>query len=196
MSGSSNVGNYTSPNLVLPYQVPSDVPKDMVPLFKPLYLAFQNIVQTLVNYCGIASRSPSAILSSNNDPSALLANNMHRFYCQAAEAILPGAAVNLTSIGGNLMVQNANATDGTKPCDGFCLSPLGVPNGNIGEFILNDGMNQNLSGLTVGGRYYLSTTAGGYTLIPPTAAGNLQQYLGVAVTTTALRFWTGPVIQH
>ncbi len=195
MSG-NNSTSYTSPNFVIPYTVPSNIPPALLPFFKPIYMALQNIVQTLLYYGGLAPRTPAQVLSSNNDPTAFLANNTHRFYTQAEENIPQGAAINLFASIGVLFVRNANATDNTKPCDGFCSQQGGIAAGSVGEVVLGDGMNLSVSGLTVGARYFLDTTNGNYTLTPPVAAGNLEQYLGIAVTTTALRFWTGQQIQH
>lgn len=193
MSGS---GNYSSPNFVVPYAVPSNIPPSLLPIVKPIYIGFQNIIQTIIQFAGIAPRAPSAILSSNNDPTAILANNTHRFYTQATEAIAFGAAINLTPVLGVLQVRNANATTGAKPCDGFCSQPGGLAIGGIGEVILNDGVIIGLSGLVVGTRYFLATSNGNYTTAAPVAAGNLQQSLGIALTTTSFRFWTGDQIQH
>jgi hypothetical protein len=105
--------------------------------------------------------------------------------------------VNLYSPGlGVLSARNANATNANKPCDGFCSQPSGILAGQVGEVILNDGMNTSLSGLTVGSRYFLDTTNGLVTTTAPVAAGNLEQSLGIAITATALRFWTGKQVQH
>lgn len=193
MSGSQN---YSSPNFVVPYTMPVDTPTSLVGIIKPIYLALQNIVQTMIYFGGVAPRNPASILSSINDPTAILANNIHRFYTQATEAIAAGGLVNLFASGGAIAVRNANATDSTKPCDGFCSQVGGLALGAVGEIILNDGVNSNLSGLTVGTRYYLSTTNGLLTSSPPVAAGNLQQSIGIALATTTLRFWTGAQIQH
>lgn len=193
MSGSVS---YQTPNFLIPYSVPASVPALLVPVIRPIYIAFQNIINTLITFAGIAPRAPSEILLSLNDPTAILANNTHRFYTQATEDILPNQLVNLTASIGVLSVRLANATDGTKQCDGFCSSPSTVVAGAIGEFILNDGRIQGLTGLTVGSRYYLSTVPGSITTTPPTAAGNLQQSIGIAISTTDLRFFTGPQLQH
>lgn len=196
MSGSGSQ-NYTSPNFVIPYTMPSYVPANMVYLIKPIYIAFQNIMQNLIYYCGVAPRNPANILTSNNDPTAILANNMHRFYTQASETISEGAPVNLFAVLGSLQVQNANGVDGTKPADGFCSQTGGIAAGSVGEVILNDGVNFSLVSLTPGTRYYLSAASPGeYTPTPPTAAGNLQQSLGIALTATSLKFWTGDQVQH
>lgn len=196
MSGFGGSGSYTSENLVIPYVTPSNVPSSLYPFINPIYIAFQNIIQTLIYYCGISPRPANMIFSSNNDPTAILANNTHRFYTQATENISAGAAINLTAVDSILQVRNANATDNTKPCDGFCSQSGGILVGQVGEVILGDGCNSNLQGLVAGSRYYLDVNSGNYTATPPTAAGNLQQSLGIALTTTSLRFWTGSQIQH
>lgn len=193
MSGSQE---YNSPNFALPYVMPSSIPTALQPFFKPIYTAFQSIIQNLIYYCGIAPRPPLAILSSSNDPTSILSNNVHRFYTQASEAIIQGAAVNLYASAGSLFVRNANATTSTKPCHGFCSQSGGLTAGEIGEVIVVDGCNQNLSGLTVGALYYLSTNSGQFTSNPPTASGNLQQCLGIAITANALLFLLGPQVQH
>jgi len=49
------------------------------------------------------------------------------------------------------------------------------------------GLNTGLTGLTTGSRYYGdSTTAGGVTSTVPTGAGVIAQYVGTAVTTSAI----------
>jgi len=188
--------NYQSPNFILPYQLPTDTPKSLAPFLAPIYVAFQNMIQTLISSCGIASRSPNQILSSAGDVTAFLANNTHRFYVTAYENITVGAPVSLLVSGGIIMARNANATTSSLPADGFCSQLSGIGIGGIGEVILCNGMNTNLSGLSIGTRYYLSTTAGAYTSTPPTASGNLQQSLGIAVSATSLLFFTGQQVQH
>jgi len=193
MSGTSG---YQAPNFAIPVAVPANVPSTLVPLFKPIYIAFQNIIQNLIIFSGIAPRAPDQIISSLNDPTALLANNVHRFYTQTTENISPGQLVNLVSSSGAIAARLANATDGTKECDGFCSAPAAVVAGAIGEFILNDGVISGFTTLVPGSRYYLSTTGGAVTVTAPVAAGNLQQSIGIAISSTALRFFTGKQIQH
>lgn len=146
MSG-TNSQNYNSPNFVVPYTLPASTPSALVPIIKPIYMALQNIIQALIYSGGIAPRAPASILSSVNDPSAILANNTHRFYTQASELILPGAAINLFPLLGTIQVRNADATTGGKQCDGFCSQAGGIGIGAVGEVILNDGVNTELSGL-------------------------------------------------
>lgn len=191
------MANFSGPNIAVPLVMPDTVPKALAPIIQPIYLAFYNIVQTLVLHCGIGPRSSDKVLLSNGDPTAILANNVHRFYIQASENINSGAMVNLFApLPGVLGVRNANATNYTKPCHGFCSQPGGIAAGAIGEIIVSDGVDSNLSGLTVGSEYYLDTVNGQITAVPPVAAGNLEQSLGIAISATTLRFWTGHKIFH
>lgn len=194
MSGLGS-SSYSGPQIIVPYTVPASTPDTLKPFLAPIYAAFNSFIQTLIRYCGIAPRNSSDYLAISGDPSTVLANNMHRFYLPAAEAIAAGAPVNLV-YSGLLMIQNANATDGTKPADGFCSQTGGIAIGATGEIILSDGVVTGLSGLTPGARYYLGTAAGTYTSVAPVAAGNLQQFLGIALNATTLRFWTGTQVQH
>jgi hypothetical protein len=193
MSGNSN---FQSPNFSIPYVFPPNVPPSLVPIIKPIYMALQNIIQIFITSSGIAPRNPGAVLLSAGDPTAFLANNTHRFYVQATEHINQGSLVNLVAVLGAIQVQNANGITGAKPADGFCSQAGGIPAGGIGEVILGNGMNSSMAGLTVGARYYLSTTPGSITTSPPVAAGNLQQSVGIAVSATSLVFWTGQQVQH
>lgn len=188
--------NYSSPNFGIPQVIPADMPPGLIPYLKPLYIAFQNTIQTLIRFTGIAPRNAADLLTSINDPTALLANNTHRFYTQATENIAFGALISLTASLGILAVRNANATDNTKPCDGFCNALAGLSAGQVGEIILTDGLIVSLSGLVPGTRYYLSTIGGTLTTSPPVAAGNLQQSVGIALTATDFRFILGQQIQH
>lgn len=196
MSGTPSSSNYQSPNFSIPYVFPPDVPPALIPVIKPIYMALQNLIQIMITSSGIASRNPGAVLSSAGDPTAFLANNTHRFYVQATEAIAQGAMINLVAVLGTIQVRNANATTGARQVDGFCSQTAGIAAGAIGEVVLGNGMNSFLTGMTVGSRYYLSTTNGLITSSPPVAAGNLQQSVGIAISPTSLVFWTGQQIQH
>lgn len=193
----SGTGGYNSPNFAIPYVAPDNTPANLKPFINPIYLAFQNLIQTLILYTGMAPRNPSSILSSDNDPTAILANNGHRFYTSALEPIAQGAPVNFFAPAGVLFARNAIASDFGHQADGFCSQVGGLVAGQIGEFIWNDGVITNLSGWVPGSRYWLdASTPGNYTLTPPSSAGEITQSLGVAITATSFRFWTGTLVQH
>jgi hypothetical protein len=102
----------------------------------------------------------------------------------AAEAIVAANFVNIFASSG-AKVQKANATDDTKPANGF--APAAISNGATGS-VQGPGKISGLSGLTPGAIYYLSTTPGAITATAPTGAGNLVQEVGVAVSATELLF--------
>ena len=202
MSGTNNKGtgsqNYTSPvNLAIPYTMPPSVPDALKGVIKPLYIAFQNLIQTMINACGIAPRAPGQLLTLNGDPSTILTNNMHRFYIQASEAISYGSLITFVANLGTLQVKNALATSAATRADGFCSQPGGIQVGQTGEVIIHDGVIFGVSGLTTGSRYYLSPDVPGHiTAVAPTVVGDIEQYVGIALTSTDFKFWSGHVVQH
>lgn len=105
----------------------------------------------------------------------------------AFEDLTAGNFVNLFLSGGVIKVRKADATTNGKPADGFVLANVTAP-ANATVYGLSN-TNTALSGLTIGTRYYLSTTPGGVAAAPgPTSAGNLNQELGIASLTTELVF--------
>jgi hypothetical protein len=104
---------------------------------------------------------------------------------QASEAIAAGSFVNVYSSSG-AKVRKANATDDTKPVNGF--APAAIANAASGSIRGSGGKIGGLTGLTPGATYYLDTTPGAITDTPPSASGNFVQELGVAVSATELLF--------
>lgn len=163
----------------------------------PLYAAVQQIIQTFMNNCGIGQQ-PQAFWTqyATQAPDAtVLASNMGRVYATATEVIAFGAAISLWDSGGVLSVRNANATNNTKSCDGFCSTVAGIGIGIVGECILARGIVP-VTGLTRGAKYWLSTVDGLITAVAPVAAGNIEQYLGKALSTTKLHFNAHYWVQH
>jgi hypothetical protein len=103
----------------------------------------------------------------------------------ASEAIAAGSFVNIYSSSG-AKVRKANATDDTKPVNGFAAGA--IANTASGTIQGPGGKLTGLSGLTPGATYYLDTTAGGITATPPSGSGNLVQEVGIAVSATELLF--------
>ncbi len=103
----------------------------------------------------------------------------------ASESLPAGALVSLWDDAGTLKARRANATDNTKPAVGFVTDPYS-PGASATVYFV--GVNRDLSGLTLGADYYLSTTPGAVTTTPPSASGNLVQRVGQALSPTALAF--------
>lgn len=105
----------------------------------------------------------------------------------ASEAISGGNSgfVNIYSSTG-AKVRKANATDDTKPCDGY--APDAISNTATGPVICPGNVISGLSGMTPGLDVYLDTTGGSWTHTPPSTSGNLVQKLGKAVSATQMFF--------
>lgn len=102
----------------------------------------------------------------------------------AFEGLAAGDFVNEFLDGGVLKVRKADATAAGKEADGYVLAA--VTSGADATVYPLSGSNTQRSGLAIGSTYYLGTVAGGVTDTAPSAAGNVIQKLGKAVTATEL----------
>jgi hypothetical protein len=104
----------------------------------------------------------------------------------ASEALASGDFVNIFDNAGTINVRKADASTSGKPAHGFVLASVLI-SGTATVYLISQTNNQ-LSSLTIGVDYYLSTTPGSLTATPPSASGNVVQFLGRAHSTTALVF--------
>lgn len=180
-------GSYRSPiNLQLPRDTPDNFTEaDAKELYQIIQQSAQNLIEGLTKYTGLAQQEQD-LWSVLTPTQTILSQNHNRLYVKASEAISLGAVVNLHNVAGVLNVRNANATDTTKPAYGWCTTAGGIASGSFGEVILKTGCCVNIGGLTVGTRYWLSTTNGLITATAPAVSGNIDQYIGVALSTTEL----------
>lgn len=102
----------------------------------------------------------------------------------ASEALTIGP-VNIYNNSGTPAVRKADATSEGKEANGFVLAAVAS---GAAATVFFEGRMSGLSGLTIGTRYYLATTAGTVTTTAPTTAGNVVQYLGTATDTTEIDF--------
>lgn len=96
------------------------------------------------------------------------------------------AAGDYVYISGTGTVLKADASDSTKGAIGFVLDAVTSP---ANATVFFEGTNNQLSGLTIGARYYLDhTTAGSVTNAAglTTTATHISQYLGTAVSATTI----------
>lgn len=110
----------------------------------------------------------------------------------AGEAI---SARDLVYVSASGTVMKADANTASKAAVGF--APSSISNGASGTIIFNDGKITGFTGLTAGERYFLSnTTTGGVALYSSLTYGtnDIQQQIGVAESTTVIRFSAGPTI--
>jgi hypothetical protein len=102
----------------------------------------------------------------------------------ASESLAAGDFVNVYNNAGTANVRKADATTAGKQCHGYVLAS--VDNGDPAT-VYFEGSNTQVTGATPG-PIFLSTTAGGFTSTAPSAAGNVVQRLGVAVSGTEINF--------
>jgi len=102
------------------------------------------------------------------------------------ENLTAGNFVNYYSNAGTINARKADATTNAKPALGFVLANVTAP-ASCTVYLLGS-INTALTGLTVGADYWLDTTAGGITTTPPSATGNISQYIGRANSTTSIQF--------
>lgn len=102
-----------------------------------------------------------------------------------SENLADGDFVDIYNAAGTLKCRKADATASGKEADGFVLASY---LSGATAVVYLEGTNTHVSGLTLGSRYYLSTTAGTPTDTPPSASGNVVQYIGTALSATELTF--------
>jgi len=103
---------------------------------------------------------------------------------QASEALAAGDYVNIHDDGGQFRVRKADATTAGKFAHGFVLAAVSSAGDATVYF---EGTNTQVSGQTPG-TVFLGTTAGAGQAAAPSAAGNVVQRVGVAVSATAVNF--------
>jgi hypothetical protein len=109
----------------------------------------------------------------------------------ASEALAGGDFVNIWDDAGTRKARKADASNGRRAM-GFVSASVTL---NANATVVLQGVNGQLTSLTVGAVYFLSAaTAGGVTTTAPTAAGNIIQELGVAISTTGINFEYNPPI--
>lgn len=102
---------------------------------------------------------------------------------EASENINAGDYINIWNDLGIVKVRLADNSNG-RDAHGFVMTA--VTSGNNAD-VYQSGVNDGLSGLTIGSRYYLGT-AGGVTATPPVSpAADISQFLGVAISATELK---------
>lgn len=99
-----------------------------------------------------------------------------------SEALAAGDFVEIYVSSGS-KCRKADATT-LKRAKGFVLDAVG--NGALATVYPLGEVNNQMAGLTPGSEYYLSLTAGGVTLTPPSVNGQMYQYLGTAISATEL----------
>lgn len=103
-----------------------------------------------------------------------------------SENLAAGDLVNVYDSAGTATARKADATSEGKEAHGFVLAGSTSP---ANATVYMEGTLTGLTSLTPGARQYLDTaTAGGRTETAPTSAGNVSQYVGVAISATEISF--------
>lgn len=103
----------------------------------------------------------------------------------ASETLAAGDFVNIFDNAGTRNVRKADASN-NRTADGFVVSA--VTSGQNATVTLQ-GLNTALTSLTIGAIYYLSaSTPGTATTTAPNTSGQIIQYLGKAISTTAINY--------
>lgn len=194
----ANIGQvtYSSPvDFQISPKPPEGLPANLQGVFEELYNYAQRNIQALVDYCGIGPQAPSLWDLLAGSSQTILRQNLGRFYVVASEAIAFGAMIHIFNSAGIANVRNANATNNTKPCRGYCSTPGGIAAGTVGEIILGAGV-ATVGGVTPGASYYLSTANGLLAAAPAAAAGNIEQFLGFGLTGNSVLILPHYWIQH
>ena len=112
----------------------------------------------------------------------------------ASENLTAGDWVNIWDDSGTAKMRKADASNGiSHVCHGFVLET--ITSGATGKFY-GEGINTQITTLSIGNTYFLSGTPGAETTTPPTTTGHILQKLGVAVGTTAIKCeLSNPVIR-
>jgi len=164
-------------------QTPEGVPPELWMHFYSVYSAIHNLERFISQYTGVDDY-PQDMWSQLGIADTFLDGNLNRLYLKCTEAVSYGQAVSPV-LSTTVQVRLANATNNTRWCCGFVESPGSFA---IGDYVMikTRGLISGISGMGVPGRHWLSTTAGAITNAPPVAAGNIEQVVGWAVSSSQL----------
>lgn len=157
---------------------------------KPLHFVSGVITEVPATETSTGAGSEGQIVALNGagkiDPTMLEA--VPAFEALASEGISAGDLINLHNVAGVINVRKADASGGVaKKADGY--APAAITSGQSGEVRLDNDVIVGLSGMTVGGAYFLSGVApGAATLTPPSTATYIVQRVGKAKSATELAF--------
>lgn len=174
-------------NLNIPANAPDGFTDPQVKAAVELFLnGFNNMLQSFEDFVAPTQKDMS-LWSSLKPSDTLLRAFAGRLYVTAGEALNAGDFVNLYLDAGILKARKANAAAGNnRPAKGYCSTSGGILLGEIGEVILTQGL-LGVTGVVIGTEYYLSAAVPGViTATPPTAAGQLEQFIGTGVDTNLL----------
>ena len=101
------------------------------------------------------------------------------------ENLAAGDYVNIFLDAAVAKVRKADATTVGKEADGFVLAAVTAP-ATVDVYF--EGSNTQVTGMTIGATVFLQTTAGAGGSTVPSAAGNVVQKIGRAISATSVSF--------
>ncbi len=114
----------------------------------------------------------------------------------ASEALSAGDFVNVYDDSGTIKCRKADASAVGTKADGFVLAAVSLGQNATVYF---EGQNTQLNGLTIGVDYFLSDSVAGGAVVAasiPTTSAHIVQYLGKAISVTAIATEIGvPIIR-
>ena len=146
-----------------------------------LYFRFVSAGENLANAATYTYTPRGVVASASGSTASII----------ASEALAAGQLVNLWTNAGVVNMRKANATDTTKPADGYVKAAVSM---GASGLLFTGGANDQVSGLTPGATYYLDTTAGGITATAPAVTGEGVQQVGKALSATELLFSPGAIV--
>lgn len=111
----------------------------------------------------------------------------------ASETLAAGDVVNVWNDGGVAKMRKADASAPGKEVDGFVLAA--VTSGTAG-LMYKEGTITGLTGLTPGAEMFLSNTPGQLTATPLSAAGTVDQFVGIAISSSEVDYNPGEPIDN
>lgn len=190
---------YTAPVDFRISQTPPNINNlyDMNTVTADIYAAIQQLIHTFIDIGGIGPQPTNLWPFLNGDARTLTEGNTRRFICRATQDIIFGSIISLVGgADGKVHARLASASSASTVADGYCSQPNGILSGQLGEVTLGCGVIL-LTGVVPGQRYWTGVVPGVIQDAPPTAAGNIEQYLGVGIDSG--HFWLqgcGMWLQH
>lgn len=188
--------NFSSP---IDYRIGNTAPvirniQDATFAVEELYDFSLAVIRGLVKYAGIGEYLTTQwpLLAARPDQ-LVFSGNLNKIYMKCLVAITPGRYVNFLASGGIIQAQLADSTV-PLPADGWSTGNYAA--GDTGEFIWSVGNNTSRTVVNVLGQRYWLGVGGLIRTTPDTAAGHIEQYLGIAISTTGLLTNISAAIQH
>lgn len=178
-------------------QLPIGVPDELFDQFKSIYFAMQNLADSVSKYVGV-DELDSTLWDQLIVDDTVFPSTPGRWYPKQAEALSFGQLVSPILSGGILQAQLANATNNTRwACGIVTSSDHQSVIGQRCEVSLGTALITGITGLIVGGRYWLNTVNGQVVAAAPIAAGNIEQFVGWAIDANRLVMHiSGEFVQH